>query len=236
MRTSLRCSPWIQIALLVSQLPLAFPRPAQAADAGVVLLAQNLDFSVLTPPPVSELARSGLDKARRGDHLAAIEDYNRATQEDPRDPYAYAFRSQSLRALGDDTGAQADIRRVLQLQLEKWDEWLTTNPNDANAYAGRAITRLSLGDAPGAIDDYATSLQLRPDDPPTLFALGNARYRAGDTRGARDEYDRALAVNPNLVEGYVARAQVRLDLGDVEGAAADRVTARRLAPDDQVSQ
>jgi tetratricopeptide (TPR) repeat protein len=360
MRMSLRCWQWIQVALLASQLPLVFPLAAQAAEAGVFVLAQNpltlrlvaskeykpprrfdaeiqlervfrftipdeipviegnaghhrarlsfqfsgqhftcvfrgdadqshpsrprqsakgrkylfqhcthplragdevaadflrlsilngdqragtttielvlLDLSAPTPPPVSELAHSGLDKARSGDDLAAIEDYNRAIQQDPRDAYAYAFRSQSLRALGDETGAQTDIERVLQLRLEKWDQLLTTNPNDADAYVGRAATRLSLGDTPGAIDDYTTSLQLRPGHAPTMSALGNARYRAGDKSGARAEYDQALAVNPTLVEGYVARALVRLELGDVEGAEADSLTARLLAPDDQVSQ
>lgn len=205
------------------------------ADDGSSILVWNIVW-VLAPPPVSELASSGLEKARSGDHLAAIEDYNRAIQQDPRDAYAYSFRSRSLRALGDETGAQADIERVLQLRIEEWDGLLMTNPNDPDAYAGRAATRLSLGDADGAIDDYTTSLLLRPGHARTLFGLGNARYRAGDRTGALDEYDQALAADPNLVEGYVARAQVRLELGDVEGAAADLLTARLIAPSDQVTQ
>jgi tetratricopeptide (TPR) repeat protein len=169
MRRLSRCWQWIQVALLASQLPLVFPLAAQAAGAGLIDHQHHEeldDFSAPPPPPVSELVQSGLDKARSGDHLAAIKDYNRAIQKDSRDAHAYAFRSQSLRALGDDRGAQADVERVLQLRLKDWDQLLALNPDDADAYAGRAATRLSLGDASGAIDDYTTLLQLRAGAPP----------------------------------------------------------------------
>ena len=227
-----------KLALAASQLLLALPLVAEAAEASIAQDQhdEELEKSLESPPPVSELAQRGLDKARRGDHLAAIEDYNRAIQQDSRDAYAYAFRSQSLRALGDDIGAEADIESVLQLRLEEWDQQLSTNPDDADAYAGRAATLLSLGHALGAIDDFTMSLQLRPRHARTLFELGNARYRAGDRTGALAAYRQSLAANRYLVESYVARALVRLDLGDVAGANTDRRIARRFAPSDQVTR
>jgi tetratricopeptide (TPR) repeat protein len=194
-----------------------------------------LDLSAPAPPPASELAESGLNKARAGDHVGAIEDYNRAIQQNSSDAYAYAYRSQSLRALGDDAGAQADIRQVLLLRLEAWDRELAADPDDADAYAGRAATRLSLGDAAGARDDYSAALALRPAHARTLLGLGNARYRLGDPSGALAEYGAALAADPNLIEAYLARAVVRAEVGDSDGANADRLAARLATPTDQVS-
>jgi tetratricopeptide (TPR) repeat protein len=238
MRMSTRGWHWIQIALLTSQFTLIFSLAAQAADVGVAHRPNHEEIedpSAPLPPPVSELAQSGLQKARGGDHLAAIEDYDRAIQQDSRDAHAYAFRSQSLRALGDDVGAQIDIEQVLQIHLEEQDQQLMMDPDDAEGYAARAATLLSLGDTLGAVDDYSTSLQLRPRHAPTLFELGNARYRAGDPTGALNAYRRSLAADRFLVETYVARALVRLDLGDVAGANADLRIARRFAPTDQVT-
>jgi tetratricopeptide (TPR) repeat protein len=108
--------------------------------------------------------------------------------------------------------------------------------HEGNTVPHRPLCRQALSDAPGAIEDYTTSLQLRPGDDRTLFELGNARYHAGDKTGALDDYNQALTINPELVEGYVARALVRLDLGDVAGADADLLTARLIAPSDQVTQ
>jgi tetratricopeptide (TPR) repeat protein len=195
-----------------------------------------LDLSAPAPPPASELARSGLDKARAGNYAAAVEDYSRALQQDPRDTYAYAYRSQSLRALGQTIGAEADIRRVLELRLEAWEQDIAADPGDADNYAGRAATRLSLGDARGAIDDYSAALYLRPGHARSLLGLGNARYRDGDRNGALAEYGLALAADPGLIEAYVARAIVRAALGDLDGANADRQEARLKTPTDQVSR
>jgi tetratricopeptide (TPR) repeat protein len=236
---SSRRGKWIRVAVLTGQLPFLFPPAAQAAEVGILRDAHHEEGeepSAPMPPPVSDLAQSGLQKARSGDHLAAIEDYDRAIEQDSRDAYAYAFRSQSLRAVRDDVGAQFDIEQVFLIRLEEHDQQIAIDPDDAEAYAARAATLLSLGDTLEAIGDYSTSLQLRPRHAPTLFELGNARYRAGDLKGALNAYRRSIAANRFLSENYVARAVVRFDLGDVAGANADRLIARRLAPNDQVTQ
>ncbi len=194
-----------------------------------------LDVSAPAPQPASALAQIGLGKARAGDHAAALEDYNQALRQDPQDAHAYAYRSQSLRALGATAPAEADLRRVLELRLQGWEQNIAADPGAADNYTGCAATRLSLGDARGAIDDYSAALYLRPGHARSLLGLGHARYRYGDRIGALAEYGLALAADPGLIEAYLARAVVRAALGDLDGANADRQEARLKAPDDQVS-
>jgi len=194
------------------------------------------DISVPAPPPASELAQSGLDKARAGDYAGAIADYDAAIQANPSDAYAYSYRAAARSALGDSAGAASDIQRGLLLQLGTWTEAIARDPGNPDLYADRAITLLSLDRAQGAVDDLTTSLALRPNHARTRFELGNARSRAGDLTGARAEYDAALTLDPNLAEAYFARAEVRLALGDQAGADEDRLAARLVSTGDQVSQ
>ena len=130
------------------------PKPAATTSGGMV----SPKGDHVTPPPVAEApkppattsggesaevyAKRAATFAAEGDYDAAITDFIRAIELDPRLPGAYHNRGIARLAKGDYAAAIADYTVAIEL-----------DPRFAAAYCGRAVAHLRNGDHDKAWDD-----------------------------------------------------------------------------------
>jgi tetratricopeptide (TPR) repeat protein len=153
----------------------------------------------------------------------------------------------------DETTAQADFERAVELDPECWravhnrgvsmahqgkhqealqdfDRTLTLQPKFANAWHNRGELRYQSGEYPAAVEDYAQAIKLNPDVPAFWVARGHAYYRQGDYQAAVDDYTQALRRDRNQADAYVFRGDAQADLGHYTQAAGDYRAAMRIDP------
>jgi tetratricopeptide (TPR) repeat protein len=141
---------------------------------------------------------------------AAIRDYDKAIERNPRNPEVYYLRGTARQQLGNRDAAVTDFAAALKLDPEnKCLQWLATN----------AI-------APGGNPIAATRHQRR----------GDLKRRLGFFAAAIHEYDQAIEHNPQNPAVYYLRATARQRIGDREGAATDFAAALKLDPDNKSLQ
>jgi tetratricopeptide (TPR) repeat protein len=73
-----------------------------------------------------------------------------------------------------------------------------------SAFNNRAWSYFKTGKAAQGLPDAERSLQLRPDDAPTLGTRGLIYEALGRSEDAIADFRRALAIDPNMREGREA--------------------------------
>jgi tetratricopeptide (TPR) repeat protein len=109
----------------------------------------------------------------KGDYDRAIADYTKAIEIEPKDTYAYRYRSEIYLERRDYDLAIADLGKLIEL-----------SPNDASPYMSRARAYKSKGDYDRAIAEYSKALEIDP-------SRGHI-YRGG-VFNLTGDYDRAIA-------------------------------------------
>jgi tetratricopeptide (TPR) repeat protein len=190
-------------------------------------------------------------KSEIGNHQAAIVDYDRAIDLNPKFGEAYYNRGRAKTALRQREAAIADYNRAIDLNpkdnqaynnrgLEKsnsgdnigaiadFDRVIALDPKDAQAYNNRGLAKFELGDKDGAIADYDRSIALNPKYGDPYSNRGNAKSARQDRKGAIADYDLALAIDPKDAETYFNRGTEKAKINDKQGAVADLNRAAEL--------
>jgi lipoprotein NlpI len=174
--------------------------------------------------PAHLLADASLFKAQlefqADDYDAAIADFGRTLELDPRNQFAAFDRGVVKMRKNDAAGAIADFSLVIAI-----------NPHSVPAYGDRAVAKQSTGDFTGAIADFTRILELDPKDGLIYYDRGFAKILQGDFAGALPDLDQAIALGQKDAKTYANRAKARYAQDDFEGAAADYATVIRLQPD-----
>lgn len=144
---------------------------------------------------------------------AALEIYNHGLTEIPDDAELFYGRSMAYERLGRIDEAQADLRQVLDNDL-----------NDARALnaLGYLLTNHSR-DYEQALDYIQQALEADPDNPAILDSMGWVQYRLGHLAQARHYLERAYQAFPD--------AEVAAHLGEVLWAQDERDAARQVWQD-----
>lgn len=162
---------------------------------------------------------------RLQDYAKAMTDVEQALKLDPNSASAYHIRSAVRRQMGDEEGAQEDLRKATLLgyrqQLEYADRILQQNPNSTQVLPMRAEARYQIQDYQGALEDYNRFLTLKKDNSWVYVRRGQTRYELKDYEGAIADANKAISLMPNLAPAYQLRSNARRHLGDEEGAIAD---------------
>jgi lipoprotein NlpI len=119
----------------------------------------------------------------KGDHAAAIADYDEAIKLDPRNASAYNNRGNAKNEKGDGAGALADF-----------DAALKANARYAAAYFSRANAYAAKGEA-GALKDYDAALRYDRRNVNAYIARGALLLASGATAKARADMRRAAALD-----------------------------------------
>ena len=133
-------------------------------------------------PTASEIIRQGVSLAARGDHVAAIENYDEAIQLGVDSGFAYRQRGASYFALKNYEAAIKDFGEAIRLNAE-----------DINAYFSRGNSYHASGNYETAIMDYDAAIRLNADDADVYERRAASQAALGNDEAA--ERDLAAAAN-----------------------------------------
>lgn len=136
----------------------------------------------------SEIFREGVSLAARGDHVAAIENYDEAIQLGVDSGFAYRQRGASYYALGNYEAAIKDFSEAIRLNAE-----------DINAYLSRGNSYHASGDYEAAVMDYDKAIRLNADDADVYERRAASQVALGNSEAAERDLDVAanLRSKPN---------------------------------------
>jgi tetratricopeptide (TPR) repeat protein len=156
------------------------------------------------------LSDRGLELAKKGDLLHAIEYYTRAIKILPSFAPPYNNRANAYLKQRNLDGALADLSKAIELK-----------PDYEEAYSNRGAIYLDRKQYQEALNDCTTAIHIRPLYAP---AYNNRAlvYRAMDRfEDALRDSTTAIALKPDYTEAYANRGIIHLMLHHLEDALAD---------------
>jgi tetratricopeptide (TPR) repeat protein len=175
-------------------------------DAGAV---QELATRAIKPSSTSlEALRhydQGLQDARKGDNLEAVQEFLASTKEDPNFALAFSKLGETYALLGQDTDAEAASLRAAELSQ--------TLPSQEKYLISAAHSKV-IKDYPKAIAAYVELAKVQPGDSDMLFELGSLYEASGDYARAREYYAKIRSLDPKRVDVLLAQGRVEIEAGD----------------------
>jgi tetratricopeptide (TPR) repeat protein len=187
---------------------------------------------------------------RAEDLSAAVEDFRRALDRDPRHFWAQYFlavcylkseRPREAVAYLTSCLAQRDfswvylLRGYARSQVGDFDaaeadfrEAARRDPAGYGLFVNRGLSRLEQGKLPEAVIDLAQATRLKPEQYQAYVDLAEAYRRQKDLPGALRQLDRAIHLASGVARNYWRRALLREETGDLPGALGDLHDAVRL--------
>ncbi len=159
-----------------------------------------------------------------GSQKAAVTEFSRAIELDPKLDYAYMGRAAARIALKDFAGAATDYSKVIE-----------SSPSNEPAFFLRGICKLGLKDFTNAIADFNTAIALDPDDAKAYNYRGLVRVGQRDLDGAVADFTKAIELDPQEATAYRNRAGIEGILKEYEKAVADASKAIELNAKDEFS-
>jgi tetratricopeptide (TPR) repeat protein len=153
---------------------------------------------------------------------AAINEFTKAIQIQPRYIYAYFARAYIYDQLAQYRQAIADYDQVIILDSQY-----------AEAYLNRGAIRYQrFNDVPGALADYNRVIAITPTFSSAFFNRGTLKdQRLKDPQGALADYSQAIALDPKFFYAYNNRGYLKYSqLQDFPGALADYNQAITINP------
>lgn len=223
MKTSLRFLPFLLCAATLAwgqAKPGANP-PAQAAQAGAASREPDIRISRRKPAPTVDAdVKRGYEALQAGRYGEARGAYEQALKRDGTLRDALIGLAWSMQGMEDHQGAQAALRRLLELY-----------PRDAEAQAAQYLVGgLMGGGTPGDAAARFRQLAERSErNAPLHFALGVIHAEQGRWGEARMAFERAAALEPGQPD-YLYNFALSLDrLGQGPEAMRQYVKALNLS-------
>src|SRR5437868_4245671 len=96
----------------------------------------------------------GIEAAQQKQYDAAVGEFTKAIEANPKDPRGYTNRGTAYRASNRLPDAYADFSKAIEVA-----------PKDEVAYRERGMTAVMQNQFDGALADFEQAIQLKPDDP-----------------------------------------------------------------------
>ncbi|HVO67006.1 MAG TPA: tetratricopeptide repeat protein [Syntrophales bacterium] len=150
-----------------------------------------------TSPSVSDVKPTGwVDKGvalvMEGKYNEAINAFDKAIEQNPRDAVAYNNRGAAYGQLGN-----------YKQQIEDSNKAIELNPEDAVAYNNRGVAHGELGDYEQEIEDCTKAIELNPNLAVAYYHRSMAYYKLGNRKQAAKDKNKAYALNPKRSWGKV---------------------------------
>lgn len=159
--------------------------------------------------------------ADRGEQQAAVHDFTRALEIDPKIAVGYMNRGYVYNDMRLATQAEQDFRKALAL-----------NPDYGEAHLGLAYALVQLRRPSPALKEAEAATRLLPDSESLHLVKAEAYRQRAMLTAAETEYKKALKINPKPANTYVALADVQYRAREYASSAATLETAKNLAPND----
>jgi tetratricopeptide (TPR) repeat protein len=131
----------------------------------------------------------------KGDGAAAIADYSKAIEIDPRSLQTYVNRGNARYRKGDKAGAIADYNKAIEI-----------DPRQPKAYNNRASMREENGDLDGALADYTQAIEIDARYSKAYHLRGNLKKKKGDAEGALADFLKAIETDSRNAQAHNALA------------------------------
>jgi tetratricopeptide (TPR) repeat protein len=164
---------------------------------------------------------AGYVHADNGEHEAAVRDFTRALEIDPKIAVGYMNRGYVYNDMRLATKAEQDFRKALSL-----------NPQYGEAHLGLAYALLQLRRSTAALKEAEIATRLLPDSESLHLVKAEGYRQRAMLVSAEGEYRKALKLNPNAVNSYIALADVEYRAHKYAASADTLHSALAVAPDD----
>jgi tetratricopeptide (TPR) repeat protein len=147
--------------------------------------------------------------ANQARHRQALTHFEAVLRHQPSDRFALIGKANALNASGDLDGAEAALRRVLEL-----------DPDNMYATAELGLVALNRGELEEAKASFERAAALEPTSYTCPHeGLGMVYMRMGDTDAAKAAFEQAIAINPDIeFEKYNGLARIHMKAGDYDRA------------------
>ncbi|OGV45601.1 MAG: hypothetical protein A2017_12370 [Lentisphaerae bacterium GWF2_44_16] len=169
----------------------------------------------------------GYSRNRLGNHGAAIADFERTIQLNPKSASAFNGRGWAYMKSGKYPEAMADFETAIKLF-----------PSYSMAFNNRGCTFEDLGRRDLARESYRKAVELNNNRQAKAFAifnLGWLDYQDGQLKSALAYHEQGLGILPNDAMGYNNRGAILEDMGQTEKALTDYGKAIELGNDPEAS-
>ena len=162
----------------------------------------------------------GLQLARRGNYLDAVQQFQASAKEDSSFALAYSELGRTYALLGQDDDAEQASRKAVALsdQLPTQEKYLI----QASHYR-------ILRDYPKAIDAYENLAKVSPNNVDVLFNLGLLYENSGAYDKARDEFTKVLTLDPKRVTAHLEMGRVEIEAGNAQKGLEHLTQAQAMA-------
>jgi len=167
----------------------------------------------------------GVSYELSGESYKAIECFDKAIAENPRDAWAYLNKGVSLQRLN-----------RLDDALKAYDRAIELNPDDADAWNNRGTVMRALGDIGAAIEAYERALNINPEDAGIWSNLGITRRAKGDMDDALEAYEMALKLSPEDSSIWLNKGALLQAEGKLREALKCYEKILEMDPDNEVAQ
>jgi len=166
---------------------------------------------------VNELLENGRSSAAKGDHKAAVAQFDQALQLDPANTMAYFHRAMSREKTGAFDEAIKDYSAVILLRGSLRE-----------AYYNRGTIFLSKKEYQAAIADLDMAINIDPKYVAALYNRGLAHYNANNMFAALADFNNVLKLDPKHVSSLIMRSYVYCAQGLTASASKDQELAFQL--------
>lgn len=168
--------------------------------------------------PDEEIKKANAALAR-GEVDAAILEYTRIYEKNPRALGALVNRAAARMRKGDFDGAIDDATRAIE-----------GGANVPEVFINRGQARKAKGDFASALKDLTLAITLEPKRVSSYLARADVKGESGDVDGALLDCEKALRIDAKSAAAFAKRAQWRRPKADWAGAQADATQAIKLDP------
>ena len=164
---------------------------------------------------------AGYVHADRNEYEAAVREFTRALEIDPKIAVGYMNRGYVYNDMRLATKAEQDFRKALEL-----------NPQYGEAHLGLAYSLLQLRHSTAALKEADLAARLLPDSESLHLAKAEGYRQRAMLSPAESEYRKAIALNPNSPTSYIALADVQYRARKYASSAETLRNALSVAPND----
>ncbi len=193
--------------------------------------------------------KQGLEKLQKGDYDAAIADFDKAIQLNPKDAKAFCKRGLAKARMPDNFDSSTyDFNEMSNLKqgyvlfrskantdrddydgaLTDFNKAIQLNPNYPEAFKNRAYMKMVKLDFDSALTDFNKAIELHPAYAEAFYGRGHANLAKGDSERAIADYTKAIEIKPDYADAFTFRGFAKSSKGDYDGAIADLTEAIRI--------
>jgi eukaryotic-like serine/threonine-protein kinase len=151
----------------------------------------------------------GMAKARQGNYIDAVKEFESATRADANFALAYSMLGQTYAHLGHARDAEQSATRSVEL---------SSNLPVAEKYIIQAVNAKIGNNYQKALDAYENLERLMPSDPQVQFELGELSETHGEYDKAHAHYDKAVQADPKHLEALRGIGQVEYERGNPQAS------------------